>query len=313
MKRKNIYPIRYVAQKTGLSTHLIRVWKKRHQAVVPKRTDTNRRMFSEADIERLKMLKSAVRGGHSISQIASLSSEELMKLIILDVSDASPLSAALEQGSLDATFFYNRSLATVLDLDAEGLESVLDQAAVHLTKWELVDAVLVPLCKKIGELWKQGELKIINEHMASTIIQAFLWNLLRSAEISQTSPKVVIATPAGQQHELGALVIALVACESDWQPVYFGPSLPSEEIAAAVTYVGARVVALSITYPEDSHQLNLEMKKLRRYLADDLTILIGGQGASLLGDLIGAHKVAVVKDVVSFRAALDRLRERRYG
>jgi hypothetical protein len=55
------------------------------------------------------------------------------------------------------------------------------------------------------------------------------------------------------------------------------------------------------------------MKKLRRYLADDLTILIGGQGASLLGDLIGAHKIAVIKDVVSFRAALDRLRERRHG
>jgi DNA-binding transcriptional MerR regulator/methylmalonyl-CoA mutase cobalamin-binding subunit len=311
MKIKYVYPIRYVAQQTGLSTHRIRIWEKRYQAVVPKRTETNRRMFCGKDIERLKMLKTAVKVGHSISQIAGLSSEELIQLVRLDVSETSKVSAAREPTTLGATYFYKRSLSSVLNFDAEGLESVLDRAAVHLSKLELIKAVIEPLCQKIGELWEQGELKIINEHMTTTVIQSFLWNLLRSAEVSETSPKIVIATPVGHQHELGALAIALIACESNWRSLYFGPSLPAEEIAAAVKYADARAVALSITYHERSHQLNLEVKKLRRYLGVDISVLIGGQGAAPLVEFFDANEIQVLKDVESFRAALDKLRRLR--
>ena len=309
MKIRYVYPIRYVAQQTGLSTHVIRVWEKRYQAVVPKRTESNRRMFCGKDIERLRMLKTAIKIGHSISQIAGLSFEELMQLVKLDISDASRVSTAREPGSLDATYFYRRSLSTVNNFNAKGLESVLDLAAVHLSKLELIKAVIEPLCKKIGELWQEGKLKVINEHMATTVIHSLLWNLLRSTEVSEKSPKIVIATPAGHQHELGALAIALIACESDWQSLYFGPSLPAEEIAAAVTYADARAVALSITYHEDSHQLNLEIKKLRRYLGNEITIFIGGQGASPLVDFFDAPEIQTLKDVDSFRAALNKLRE----
>lgn len=311
MKIKHVYPIRYVAQQTGLSTHVIRVWEKRYQAIVPKRTESNRRMFCGRDIERLKMLKTAVKIGHSISQIAGLPSEELMELVKLDASDASKVSTGRKPPSLDATYFYDRSLSTVLNFDAKGLESVLDRAAIHLSKLELIRAVIEPLCQKIGELWEQGELKIINEHMTTTVIQSFLWNLLRSAQVSDTSPKIVIATPAGHQHELGALTIALIACESNWQSLYFGPSLPAEEIAAAATYADARAVALSITYHQDSHQLNLEIKKLRRYLDDDITVLIGGQGASPLVEFFDAPEIQILKDVESLRTALDKLRRLR--
>lgn len=313
MKIKYVYPIRYAAQQTGLSTHVIRVWEKRYQAVVPKRTESNRRMFSGMDIERLKMLRTAVRIGHSISQIAGLSSEELVQLVKLDVADASKVSTAREPGSLDATYFYDRSLSTVLNFDAKGLESVLDRAAVHLSKMELIKAVIEPLCQKIGKLWAQGELKVINEHMTTTVIRSFLWNLLRSAQVSETSPKIVIATPAGHQHELGALAIALIACESNWQSLYFGPSLPAEEIAAAVTYADARAVALSITYLEDSHQLNLEVKKLRRYLDDDITIFIGGQDASPLVNFFDAPEIQILNDVDSFRTAINNLRKLQCG
>jgi DNA-binding transcriptional MerR regulator/methylmalonyl-CoA mutase cobalamin-binding subunit len=313
MKVKYVYPIRYVAQQTGLSKHVIRIWEKRYQAVVPKRTESNRRMFCGKDIERLKILKTAVRIGHSISQIAGLPFEELMELVKLDVPDASEISNAREPGSLDAAYFHDRSLSTVLNFDAKGLESVLDRAAVHLSKLELIKAVIEPLCRKIGELWEHGELKVINEHMTTTVIRSFLWNLLRSTEVSETSPKIIIATPAGHQHELGALAIALIACESNWQSLYFGPSLPAEEIAAAVTYADARAVALSITYHEDSHQLNLEIKKLRRYLGDAITIFIGGQGASPLADFFDAPEILILKDVDSFRIAIDNLRKLQQG
>jgi methylmalonyl-CoA mutase cobalamin-binding subunit len=105
------------------------------------------------------------------------------------------------------------------------------------------------------------------------------------------------------------MVVALISCESGWQSLYFGPNLPAEEIAAAVAYTKARAVALSITHQADTHQLNLELKKLRRYLNDDITILIGGQAASAFADLFNSVDIQVLKDVASYRSSLDTLLE----
>jgi DNA-binding transcriptional MerR regulator/methylmalonyl-CoA mutase cobalamin-binding subunit len=311
MKTKNLFPIRYVVKQTDLTAHLIRVWEKRYQAVVPQRTDSNRRLYSEGDIKRLQLLKRAVDAGHSISQVANLSSDELTRLIDLGVPDVYKISSDVDRMSPSASHFYEIALTTVVKLDASGLETALDQAAVHLTRLQLINGVIVPLCIKIGELWKQGRLKIINEHLATPVIRACLWDMLHATQVYEVSPKIVITTPLGQPHELGALVIALIACESGWRSLYFGPCLPAEEIAAAVAHTKARAVALSITHHSDTHQMNLELKKLRRFLNDDIAILIGGQGASVFADPLNSVDIQVLKDIDSYRSSLDTLLETR--
>ncbi|HSH37156.1 MAG TPA: MerR family transcriptional regulator, partial [Chthoniobacterales bacterium] len=65
--------IKLVARQTGLSVHTIRVWEKRHGAVRPVRAANNRRLYSEQDIERLKLLRQATIAGHTIGQIAQSS------------------------------------------------------------------------------------------------------------------------------------------------------------------------------------------------------------------------------------------------
>ncbi|MGD8522039.1 MAG: MerR family transcriptional regulator [Desulfobacterales bacterium] len=312
MKTRIVFPIRYAARQTGLTTHLIRVWEKRYQAVIPQRTDTNRRIYTEGDIKRLQLLKKAVEVGHNISQVANLNSEELMRLINLDSPDVADASSDIEQKSLDATYFFRLSLASVVNLDVAGLETTLDQAAVHLTKLELIDDLIVPLCREMGESWKRGDQKVITEHLAVPVIRAFLWDLLRSTQISEASPKIVISTPSGQMHELGALTIALIACESGWHPLYFGPNLPADEIAAAVAYTKALAVALSTTLQADHHRLLLELKKLRRYLSDDTAILIGGQAASGIADFLGSIGIQYATDAANFRQALDNFIKSRH-
>ena len=47
MENSITYPIKVVSHLTGLSIHVIRAWEKRYNVVVPKRTDTNRRLYSK--------------------------------------------------------------------------------------------------------------------------------------------------------------------------------------------------------------------------------------------------------------------------
>jgi MerR family transcriptional regulator, light-induced transcriptional regulator len=70
------YPIKVVSQMTGLSVHVIRAWEKRYNVVEPDRTETNRRLYSEEDIEKLKLLNDALHLGHHIGGIANLSLPE---------------------------------------------------------------------------------------------------------------------------------------------------------------------------------------------------------------------------------------------
>src|SRR5262245_25366803 len=84
MNREQGYPIRAVARRTGLTSHVIRVWEKRYGAVSPMRTPTNRRLYSDTDVERLRLLHQATLAGHSIGQIAQLPNERLQALVAAD-------------------------------------------------------------------------------------------------------------------------------------------------------------------------------------------------------------------------------------
>lgn len=71
------YTIGAVARLTGISTHTLRIWERRYSAIVADRTESGRRLYSKADIEKLSLLKSLSDNGSSIGQIANLSTEEL--------------------------------------------------------------------------------------------------------------------------------------------------------------------------------------------------------------------------------------------
>ena len=305
-KKLSTYQIKYVSQVSGLSAHLIRVWEKRYNAITPRRTDTNRRLYSDADVLRLRLLKKAVDLGHSISQVAKLPSDALMRLI----NRHSPAGHRFQTGAqpkVNAPHFLDTAIDAVVQLDAEGLEKALTQATVHLTKLKLINEVIFPLGAKMGDLWRQGELKIINEHIATPIIRSVLWNLLRSVDVCNDAPRIVVATPLNQHHELGALAIALIAREAGWRSFYFGADLPAIEIAAAVKRAKARAVALSITFILNHLQLVKEIKELRRYINDDIAIFIGGQCAASIIDNVAENGVRLLDDLESLNAALDRL------
>lgn len=72
--------IKAVAQRTGLSAHVIRLWEKRYGAVIPERTNTNRRLYSDEQIERISRLRDITQNGHSIGNVAKLPTEKLREL-----------------------------------------------------------------------------------------------------------------------------------------------------------------------------------------------------------------------------------------
>ena len=306
-----IYPILYAAQRSGLSKALIRAWEKRYQAVNPIRSHSNRRLYSETDVTRLQLLKKAVDAGHNISRVANLPSASLLRLInVNEPADAD--ASKIGHYHTDAAYFCNAAVESVIQLNSSELRRTLEQASVHLTKLQLINTVIVPVCRKIGELWRRGDLKIINEHLATPVIRSVMWNLMDSLEVAPEAPRIVIATPLSHRHELGALAVAIIARESGWRSSYFGSNLPAEEIVAAALSTNARAVALSITFSLDQHQLADEVKKVRHLLSNDIILFIGGQGAPSIIKQLDDDNLQLLVDLESLSMALDNLLRRGY-
>jgi methanogenic corrinoid protein MtbC1 len=198
-------------------------------------------------------------------------------------------------------------LSAVLNLDADGLERAYDQAAIDLTRPALLRDLIVPLFREIGELWRKGSLKIVNEHMATSVTRTFLLNMLRATEITDPAPSIVIATTVGQWHDIGALTVALTAAENGWHPVYYGPNLPSEEIAAGVKQSGARAVAVSVTHLLNQHPLIEELRKLRRYIDRDVSLFVGGRAVADHTQILEEINARYISDIDQFSEELYSL------
>jgi methanogenic corrinoid protein MtbC1 len=219
-----------------------------------------------------------VENGHRIAKIAGLSHEDLLELTSPrhGAAFAPPPKDAGLAGAVEADYV-QLGFRAIIALDARSLDRMLRQSSIHFSHRRVIDGIIVPLLRQVGEAWVNGTLRIAHEHMASAVVRTFLGGLLRDAEDREGGTGIVIATPRGQRHDLGALAVALAASDAGWQPLYLGSNLPAEEIAAAAVHNSARAVAISLVGATDGEQLREECLKLRRLLSDDLPLYAGGQ------------------------------------
>jgi DNA-binding transcriptional MerR regulator len=80
------HPIAVVAERTGLSQDVLRVWERRYAVVRPRRGSDGKRLYSDADVERLGLLHAATRAGRNVSAVARLSTDAIAALVEEDTS-----------------------------------------------------------------------------------------------------------------------------------------------------------------------------------------------------------------------------------
>lgn len=295
------------AKRTGLSPHVIRIWERRYGAVEPSRTESNRRFYSEAEVERLGLLRQVTLAGHAIGSVAKLSAGDLLTLLHRDhggLGGASPSPDALEVKS----DFVRQALGAIRQWDTRAFEEILTRANLELGGRGMLQRVVAPLTQAIGELWQQGQLTAAHEHFASAVLKAFLFNATRPYPASETAPWLTVGTPTGQIHELGAMIVAAAAGCQGWRVNYLGCCLPPAELAGAAVQARARALALSLVYPQDDPRLPAELETLRRQLPAEIALVVGGRAAPAYAATLQRMGAIVIGDLVGLWPVLDQLR-----
>jgi len=335
------HAIGIVSRRTGLRSDLIRAWERRYGVVEPARSETRRRLYSDAQVERLRLLRRAVEYGRSIGDVAGLGDRELEELIAEDAAavaaaatdapDDPPAADGFAASAASAEARIGGVLAaceeTIRRLDQDGLVLELERASVTLSRSHLLERLIGPLLVRIGRAWQEGRLRPVQEHMASAVIRSFVGGLIASSSPrvprrggsrggsrsgsqggALVVPRVVVATPAGQSHEIGALLVAASAAVEGWQAVYLGSDVAAAEIVAAARATEARVVALSIIYPPDDATLGTELAEIGRRLPAGVDLLVGGRKAWSYRQAVESAGGELVESLGAFRRHLVSVR-----
>lgn len=78
---KHQYSIGVVARRTHMHPETLRVWERRYELIVPGRTETGRRLYSEVDILKVSLVKQLTERGHAVSSVAKLPIDRLEQLL----------------------------------------------------------------------------------------------------------------------------------------------------------------------------------------------------------------------------------------
>lgn len=302
------HSIGVVADRTGLSVHQLRAWERRHGAVIPERTEGGHRLYTDDDLRRLELLADLTERGRRIGQLAGLPTDELTSLLERDRGSREPASidrgAGTGNGALDET--RRAAVEAIETFDAERLEAVVRRSSLRHGLPVFVKELVVPVLSEVGDRWHSGELGVAQEHLASGVFSRALQHMLEGAASERAAPSIVVATPSGHRHEIGAMIAAAMAGSAGWRVIYLGSDLPASEIARTAREVGARAVALSLVYDSDGAPTADELRRIREGLPGSVDLLVGGRGATGVTASLRGDGLRVVDGFDEFG---ERLRE----
>lgn len=274
------HSIGVVADRTGLSVHQLRAWERRHGAVEPERTEGGHRLYTDEDLRRLSLLAELTERGRRIGQLADLPTGELAELLERDRRSEGETGEAEPAADRGLEEECRTVIEAVETFDADRLEAEVRRLSLKHDLRTFVEQLVVPVLVEVGSRWHSGEMGIAQEHLASGVFSRSLQHMLEGSAADRNAPAIVVATPSGHRHEIGAMIAAALAGSEGWRVLFLGADLPAEEIARTATEVDARAVALSLVYGLDGAPTKEELRRLRSELPPSVEILVGGRGAS---------------------------------
>jgi hypothetical protein len=298
------YRIKTVSRMTGMSPELLRAWERRHGVVTPQRTNGGYREYSEADVERLRLLALLTSRGYSIGEIAGLKVDELEGLIRSGPpSSTSARAAAPGSGNL----VVEQLSALAHGGDALGFRNALRRILVLLPTRQVVGSVLLPLLRELSS-GDEGEASWAARQLASEEIRGYLGPL--AEEAPPAAPLALIAVAGGEDPAgSDALRAVLAATQRGWRAVSMGRML-SPGLLAERARVSSAAAAILVcpSIPTATTLLGLVEAWDGAGTGECRLILVGGD-QGLLAQAAREHGVRVVRDDLELPAVLRTIED----
>lgn len=283
------FSIREIARLTGLTPATLRKWEERYEIVHPLRLPNGYREYSRADLAALSWVKAKVEGGSLVSTAAAELKERLGQGWLPDDGRGLEQSAVLGEQHLQ-TKCQERLLAALLDRTYGEIMTTLDKAFAAFCLDTVLIEIIQPVLYQIGLLWERGTISEYQEHYSSMVLRDRLL-ALRPVLGGRMGPLFITACLPGEQHEIGSLMLNLLAARQGFNAVHLGASPSPVGLERAVAEMHPAVLALSVATTQRLQEQKRWLEGLGE-LAPQSELVVGGQGVERTGDL--CHRVHLI-------------------
>jgi len=265
------YRIRTVVDLTGVPRNTLLAWERRYGVPTPDRTDGGHRVYSEDDVQLLRRLVDLIDQGHRVGEAIALLRRT-----------GEPARAA---GELPIDRHRQDLGDALLDFDRAAADQTYHLLGSFPIR-RIIDDVLMPLLREIGDGWHAGTVSIAQEHFASAFIREQLITMLHRLESGpKGGPVAICAGFPGESHEIPLLAVAVKLALRGWRVVYLGASLPLEELGRLLQTRSVELVCQSLITEREPAAIRDHAIRLLQLTSTPTRIVVGGPGAAPHGAL----------------------------
>ena len=136
------------------------------------------------------------------------------------------------------------------------------------------DKILKPVMYKIGEDWKNGQISIADEHVASNVAQTLVKSIREEKSNIKLSKKILLCVPQGEEHNLGCDVLETFLIRKGIKVFNLRTHVPIESILNFIEFNKPDYVFVSITLNDNLKSGYRLIEKISNEF--DIPIFVGG-------------------------------------
>lgn len=241
-----IYTIKVVQARTGIKPVTLRAWERRYNLLTPMRMPNGYRLYSERDIQLLLWVQRKLDTGMSISQVVEQFRglrgrgfwPETIQNIVPEPPKLKPPRPARDYAEMlfGALIAHNESRAN----------AILEEVKKYFDLLTIFQEVIAPSLALVGEAWYNGEISIATEHLASIYIKGKLLNIMHNLPVIKEGALILVGCGPEEDHELAALMFAVLLRQEGYFIEYLGPDLPTADLLDYSAIVRPKFIVLTV-------------------------------------------------------------------
>lgn len=282
------YSIKDVETLSGVKAHTLRIWEQRYKIVVPKRTETNIRYYTDEQLRLILNIALLNKQGIKISKLADLEPLDIeQKVGEMQISD-SPFE-----------YYINLMISSMIILDHEGFSEAVSKALDVYSFEKFCSDIVFPFLKKIGVLWLSGGINPAQEHFASNILKRkVIIEIDKLNKFKEDGKEFLLFLPEGEFHELSLLISEYIILNNGHNTHYFGSSLPVSDLKEVLQLVSADYIFCVMLVNKEISEIQSQIETISK-LAGNSKVMIAGI-VEVFKEMKLPSNIHLVEDINSF-------------
>ena len=237
------YSMTQIETLTGINAHTLRIWERRYNFLLPDRTATNIRYYSDEQLRRLLNIAVLIRNGYRVSKIDQMQDHEIHDIVNVILLG----SNTLRDDDISRLVF------SMLELDEEAFNQIYQRNITRKGLLACMTELIYPFLKQVGVLWMNSKAIPAQEHFISNLVRQKIISATDSLpNPSADAPRILMYLLEGEHHEIALLLANFIAKDLGWKVFYLGADVPVENVNATQAIVKAHLMMTMFVVPRAS-------------------------------------------------------------